>query len=258
MGVFSPNAYASKGIKKRVFNFVFSHIGFYKNVTWSFTSTLEAEAATCAIGRKYISSYIIAEDLPRRINHSEYLNRISVIHNDALRIVFLSRISPMKNLEYAIEILRGVSENVVFDIYGIVENEDYWSSCLRMIDSLPQNISVTYRGEVEPSKSVNTFSNYDIFLFPTKGENYGHVIYESLSAGCIPIISNNTPWNDLEENKCGTVIDLNSIEEFRVAIKKYHDMDREEISQYKKNAINYAKEKYRNSTENSGYNQIFL
>ena len=52
-------------------------------------------------------------------------------------------------------------------------------------------------------KVIETFSKYDVFLFPTKGENYGHVIFEALAGGCIPIISDQTPWNDIEQAGCG-------------------------------------------------------
>ena len=32
-----------------------------------------------------------------------------------------------------------------------------------------------------------------------KVKNYGHVIFEALAGGCIPIISDQTPWNDIEK-----------------------------------------------------------
>ena len=37
----------------------------------------------------------------------------------------------------------------------------------------------------------NTFNRYDLFLFPSKSENHGHVIYESLSSGTFAFVSNN-------------------------------------------------------------------
>lgn len=46
------------------------------------------------------------------------------------------------------------------------------------------------------------------FLFPTLGENYGHVIFEALAAGCPVIVSDQTPWQDLEKREVGWVIPL--------------------------------------------------
>lgn len=41
---------------------------------------------------------------------------------------------------------------------------------------------------VDSQEVVETFSQYDVFLFPTKGENYGHVIFEALAGGCMTSI----------------------------------------------------------------------
>ena len=48
------------------------------------------------------------------------------------------------------------------------------------------------------------------FYLPTHGENYGHSIVEAFMHGIPVIISNKTPWNKLEEKKCGWDLDLKS------------------------------------------------
>ena len=68
MGVFSKNALAIRSSKKKIFLRVFSFIGAFKKIIWSFTSKEEQSEAIEAIGRKNINSYIIAEDLPRSLN----------------------------------------------------------------------------------------------------------------------------------------------------------------------------------------------
>ena len=37
------------------------------------------------------------------------------------------------------------------------------------------------------------FQEYDLLFLPTKGENFGHVILESMSAGTPVLISDTTP-----------------------------------------------------------------
>jgi len=49
-------------------------------------------------------------------------------------------------------------------------------------------------------------ADYDAFIFPTLGENFGHVIIESLSAGCPVLCSDQTPWNDVFRAGGGSVI----------------------------------------------------
>ena len=38
-----------------------------------------------------------------------------------------------------------------------------------------------------------------LFFFPTRGENFGHVIFEALKAGLPVITSDHTPWNFLDK-----------------------------------------------------------
>jgi len=47
------------------------------------------------------------------------------------------------------------------------------------------------------------FSKYDLFFFPTRGENYGHVIAESLSVGTSVLTSDQTPWQRLPDDELG-------------------------------------------------------
>ena len=114
-----------------------------------------------------------------------------------------------------------------------------------------------YKGSVQPEEVIETFEKYDIFLFPTKGENFGHVIYEALVGRCIPIISNTTPWLDLEKNHCGMVCNLNDIDMFRRTIEHYLCNTSSRITEEKNNTISYAKEKYEYSVKNSGYRAIW-
>ena len=50
---------------------------------------------------------------------------------------------------------------------------------------------------LRPDQIQDTFAQYDGFILPTLGENFGHVIAESLSAGCPVICSQHTPWTEV-------------------------------------------------------------
>jgi glycosyltransferase involved in cell wall biosynthesis len=127
-------------------------------------------------------------------------------HDGPVRLVFIGRISPMKNLLLALEALHELSSSAEFDIYGPAEDSDYWARCKSVIDRLPGHVHVTYHGELAPEEVREVFSRYDAFLFPTLGESYGHVIAESLSAACPVICSDETPWTDLLLSGGGTVV----------------------------------------------------
>ncbi len=153
------------------------------------------------------------------------------------RLVFLSRIHPKKNLIYAIKLLRTVKGKVVFHIYGSIEDQSYWDLCLNEIKTLPNNVTVQYCGIVSHDEVHSVFSQYDAFIFPTCSENYGHVIIEALLSGCPVILSDRTPWNDLEMNGAGYVCALDDVVAFEYAIQEV--INRAD-TEYRGKAITYA------------------
>jgi len=104
----------------------------------------------------------------------------------------------MKNLRMAIDLIGSLAGEVSFDIYGPVDDENYGRECRDATSHVRPNVKVTWRGNVRPAEVTNTFARYEFFVLPTLGENFGHVILESLSAGCPVLLSDRTPWRRLE------------------------------------------------------------
>ena len=117
--------------------------------------------------------------------------------SERARFVFISRIAEMKNLLLALQALQAVKAEADFDIYGPLEDIQYWRQCQRLIADLPRNVQARYLGELRPDQVKDTFAQYDAFILPTRGENFGHVIAESLSSGCPVICSQRTPWTQV-------------------------------------------------------------
>lgn len=199
-GEFSRGALGLKSFKKKIFIKLSILFGLYKSVTWQASSELEKKDIINALG-VLPSSILVAKDLPV-LRDTECVTSSSFILRD-VRLVFLSRISPMKNLEFTLKVLSRIKAILIFDIYGPIEDEVYWVRCLELIEKLPSNIRVAYCGEVTPDQVGHTFSRYDLFFFPSLGENYGHVIAESLSVGTAVLTSDKTPWSDLEDEELG-------------------------------------------------------
>lgn len=130
----------------------------------------------------------------------------STPHDGPPRLVFISRVSAKKNVDLVLSALRQLSAPVQFDIYGPREDAEYWSRCEALINELPDSVQVRYRGELQPADVRRTFSDYDAFVFPTRGENFGHAIAESLSASCPVVCSDQTPWTEVFEAGGGAVL----------------------------------------------------
>jgi glycosyltransferase involved in cell wall biosynthesis len=60
----------------------------------------------------------------------------------------------------------------------------------------------------------------DLFLFPTRGESFGHVIHEALRAGLPVLISDQTPWRRLEEQGVGWDLPLGDLSAFSRRIEE--------------------------------------
>jgi glycosyltransferase involved in cell wall biosynthesis len=171
-----------------------------------------------------------------------------------LKVVFISRIHPKKNLKKAIEFLKYVEGKIEFNIYGPLEDKKYWMECLEVIKSLPSNIEVEYKGIVSHDKVNEILKEYHIFLFPTLGENFGHVISEALIGGCPVIISDQTPWKNLEKREVGWDISLSDENRFIDAIQCCVNLNNEQYNILSKNAFEYGK-KLSNSIDD--INQAF-
>jgi len=158
----------------------------------------------------------------------------------SLRIVFLSRISRMKNLDGALSMLDGLRGDVLFSIYGPAEDSVYWRQCCEIMRRLPANVRVEYRGEVSHDRVAECLAESDLFFLPTHGENYGHVIAEALAAGCPVLISDQTAWRGLEEKGVGWDLPLDAPERFRTALQRCVDMQPDEFQALSERAWRFA------------------
>lgn len=103
------------------------------------------------------------------------------------------------------------------------------------------NIKVNYIGEKSPELISNYLSQADVFIMPSKSENYGHAIIEALQSGLPVITSYNTPWNRLFENNAGYNTDL-SLQSISESIELFFKMDAPTYSKWSNAALYYAKE----------------
>jgi glycosyltransferase involved in cell wall biosynthesis len=142
-----------------------------------------------------------------------------------LNAAFLSRISPKKNLLGLLEALKDVHGRINLSVYGPVEDARYWRSCLAAIARLPVGVVVTYRGILDNDMVASTLSGHQLFVLPTFGENFGHVIAEALIAGCPVLTTDTTPWQDIASSGAGTIIRGTAPEDIAAAIQQYVDMD---------------------------------
>ncbi len=235
MGSFDPGAFGIRRTKKRIYMQVLRLLGLLRKVEWIATSEKEAEHIRKVVGRESVCH--LAQDPPRAMARVTREESSSV---GRLKVVFLSRISQKKNLLGAVRILQGIRSQVDFDIYGFMEEEEYYHCVEKELALLPSNVNWRYCGEVESSKVPEIFARYDVFLFPSFAENYGHVILEAMQSGCLPVISDRTFWTDTLIGKHGAVIPVEMTQKFRDALEGYAQMNADELESIARATIVWA------------------
>ncbi|UBV42720.1 glycosyltransferase [Deinococcus taeanensis] len=209
-GEFSRAAYVLKGAKKELYRQLVDRMGLLRGLRWQVSSAYEAQELKQILGER--NDVMVAPD-PFSVSQSHK----TWTHDRDL--IYLSRICRNKNLHYALQCLAKVRFPVSLDIYGPIEDTSYWEECQAHIKTLPSHVQVQYCGVLAHEQVRTTFSHYGAFLFPTGGENYGHVIPEALSAGTPVILSDRTPWRDFEEAGVGYVLPLEAPESFVAAVE---------------------------------------
>ena len=118
-----------------------------------------------------------------------------------LKTLFIARIHPIKNLLLLLEALMDIPQSfhIHLSIYGPEEAPDYWKKCQTLIGSLPPHIKVSYRGAIPHPEIEKAIRQHHLFVLPTTGENFGHVIFESFLAGRPVLISEEGFKDDVAE-----------------------------------------------------------
>ena len=206
-GEFAAGALELKAFRKKVFFNIFKLLDLKRKVAFHATSQQEAVDIRDRLSNHY--KVFVASNLFN--SYQRQTRRLAArrkANKKEIHVVFISRIHPKKNLDFAIECLAEVESRTIFNIYGPIDDEAYWNLCKALIAKLPSNITTHYHGAIEHAKVATVLALNDLFLLPTKGENFGHVIIEALQAGLPVLISDRTPWKDLNFFGVGTSLPL--------------------------------------------------
>lgn len=236
-GMLNPQAFSVKGSKKKTFLGVAKIFKLYKNVTFHATNQDEADHIKACLGTHVAVK--IAPNLPRTIENTSIIKKQK---HAITRFVNIARISIEKGTLKTIEALQDVKHEMILDLYGPIYDELYWDKCKQSIQKLPENIKVTYKG-ILPSEAVpRVLSSYDFFVLLSEGENFGHAILEGLMAGCPVIISDKTPWKDLQSKDIGWDLSLDHTSEIISSFEQAIQMSSDQYRQYSQNAYKFSQE----------------
>jgi glycosyltransferase involved in cell wall biosynthesis len=205
-GEFSPGALTVKRFKKRCFfALAVRFFGLYKGVTFLASTPQEKIDIQNALGAQ-----IPIADMPylppKQASAAD--PRAEAKAAGQMRLVFCSRVSEKKNLHWLIPILGKLQGDVTLDVIGPLSETAYVEKCRKLAANLPASIRLNFCGEVPHSEVLSRVGAADFFVLSTLGENFGYAIAEALLAGTPAIISDTTPWQDLQGSQAGWSLPL--------------------------------------------------
>lgn len=250
-GELHDHALAQKSRKKNIFLKIAKLMRLHRYCI--FQATTEIEYA--AIRRIFPTAMIkVAREI-----YQEKTVAVTPQHkiSGQLSMVWLSRIHPSKNVDTILRILNDMKGQIQLDIYGPVEDDDYWRQCQHLIAKLPENITVNYCGVAPAEKVSDIFASYDVFCFLTLGESFGYVILEALQAGCPVILSDKTPWQDIATCDAGMICSLHDSQCLIQQLTTFLHMDQPQLQYYRDSAIVYARAQLDSGEMIKQYQQLF-
>jgi len=156
--------------------------------------------------------------------------------------LFFSRIHKKKGLIELVEAWSIVRpKNWKLKIVGPVTDLEYKKKILRTIVNYNlQNDVIVKEPVYNQEEKINILQSSDLMILPSKNENFGFSICESLFVGLPVLCSNQTPWLKLNELNAGWCLDLNSVKKISEAIKKISILNDNDLNQISNNAKNYS------------------
>ena len=219
-GELSRGALSIKALRKRAYLAISKRVGLYRSLGWQATAEPERRDIAREIGEVPVTVEREAAPQIHVGDHDRPDKR-----SGHCKFVFLSRVSRMKNLEFTVRAMGQLTGDVELHVYGPIEDERYWAECQREVAQLPPNVTVKVHGGLPQSVVPKTLSSHHVFVLSTHGENFCHVIAEALASGLPCVISDRTPWSDMDAAGAGRVVPLEDPAAWARALQEFVDMD---------------------------------
>lgn len=244
MGFYDPRSFSQKKIKKTFAWYLYQKL-FLRRADIIHCASKKEET-----NLKKLDSKLKTVILPFGINKTDIKKKILKKINK--RCVFFSRLHKQKGLDILIDAWSDLNnKDWKLDIVGY-GNQEYYKSKIK--NSNTKNIKFL-KPISSPKKKNKLFDNYDLLVLPTISENFGLVILESLSRGLPVLTTNETPWENIQTNNAGWIINY-SIIELKLVLFQIFNSKKKDLISKKKNAINLAK-KYSKEKLSDKYFQVY-
>lgn len=250
-GMLKSSAIQYKSFKKKIYLELFKWLNLRSEITFHATDEIEVSDIRHLFGVHTTVAKI--SNFPTRQREIQFLNKQA----GEVKIIFVGRIHPIKNLLFLLNCLTKARYSILCTVVGAREDIFYWAQCEKTIQLLPDNVKVIVRNDISHELVEELIREHHIFVLPTLGENFGHAIYEALAVGRPVLISDQTPWRNLSQDKAGWDYSLNDPEFFKSVIERVSQMEALEYNSWCRGAWNYARRFIQQGDLKAQYIQLF-
>lgn len=157
------------------------------------------------------------------------------------RALFLSRISEEKGLVYLLDAWRRVNPRG----WELVLAGPDWKGHravleAKIADESIENVSFT--GNADEKMKDQLYRSADLFILPSPMENFSMVVLDALAYGVPVICTKGTPWQVIENRKCGWWVEPNSAAALEKAFLQAMSTSADKYDQMQVRAREVAKE----------------
>jgi glycosyltransferase involved in cell wall biosynthesis len=181
---------------KGIWDFLWYHTADRVELTMHATSEQESRETLARFPKLRMAT------IPNGVDVPDDLNRIQ--RNGDLRLLFIGRLDPKKGIEALLRACTLVDSSPPWRLaiagWGASE---YVSQLKEQIHALGLSGRVEMVGAVLSNEKKGLFERSDVALVPSYTENFAIVVAEALAHGVPVIASKGTPWDRLEEMRCG-------------------------------------------------------
>ena len=210
-----------------------------------------SELITTSIYEKNLSNEIFKNMFKIRVEPNKIENKIIFSCNQLIKkkknnlnLFFMSNITWKKNFDFVFNVLKKIDFQITLNIYGsIYEDKNKFMS---MINILKNYHKVNYNGEYNRSYLNEIIKKNHLMILPTLDENFGHTIVECLLSSRPCLISNNTPWSDINFYNAGYALPLDATNTYINVIRDFYLMDNKNYQEKCLNAKKYLITKLKN------------
>jgi glycosyltransferase involved in cell wall biosynthesis len=124
------------------------------------------------------------------------------------QVLFLSRIHPKKGLDLLLPAWVRLQDSFPEWNLKIGGPDEGYSSDLKRLAGILGCKRTVFAGALFGEQKRYAIDETDVFVLPTRSENFGIVVAEALGAQLPVVTTKGTPWIDLDARGCGRCVDI--------------------------------------------------